>query len=132
MANVDPDDDSIERFVVRRYAYDPERHERRHQDVAAFDNQAEYRALINTLADDLLRRRAAGEADDPRETITGLRLEPGYKRRSRSGHLLSKAIRHGVSLPDAVMDQLELPSNMGVARSVGPSSDDAGTNRRSR
>jgi hypothetical protein len=129
MASVDPDDDSIERFVVRRYAYDRSRHERRHQDVAAFDNEAEYKALINALADDLQRRRAAGEAGDSRETITGMRLEPGYRRRQRHGHLLISAIRHGVSLPDAVMDQLELPSNMSVARSVGPSSDEGGTNR---
>ncbi len=120
MASVDPDDDSIERFVVRRYAYDASRHERRHQVVAAFDNKAEYMALIKELGEDLRRRRAAGDADDPREHITGMRLEPGYRRRQRDGHLLSSAIRHGVSLPDAVMDRLELPSNMSVLRSVGP------------
>jgi hypothetical protein len=105
---------------VRRYAYDPNRHERRHQVVAAFDNRAECMALITTLSQDLERRRAAGEPLDPREHISGGRLEPGYRRRQRDGHLLLSAIRHGVSLPDAVMDQLELPSNMSVARSVGP------------
>jgi hypothetical protein len=30
MARVDPEDDSIERFIVRRYRYDSQRRERRH------------------------------------------------------------------------------------------------------
>ncbi|HUZ70583.1 MAG TPA: hypothetical protein VMU65_12820 [Candidatus Saccharimonadales bacterium] len=123
MARVDPDDDSIERFVVRRYAYDPERHERRHQVVAAFDNHREYMKLISKLSEDLKRRRAAGESVDPKEHFNGVALEPGYRRRHAAGHLLSSASRHGVSLPDAVMDQLELPSNMGFLRSVSPSSE---------
>ncbi len=118
MGMVDPDDDSIERFVVRRYAYDPERHERRHRIVAAFDNEAEFKALIRKLGDDLKERRDAGEAVDPREHITGQRYEPGYRRRQRNGHLLTRAIRHGVSLPDDVMDRLELPTGMSVLRSV--------------
>lgn len=120
MATVDPDDDSIERFIVRRYAYDPERHERRHQVVAAFDNPREFKRLIATLGDDLKQRREAGEAVDPREHITGVRLEPGYRRRQRDGHLLISAIRHGVSLSDDVMDRLELPTGMSVLRSAGP------------
>jgi hypothetical protein len=39
---VDPDDDETERYVVRLYAHDPQRHERRHQVVGAFDNKAEF------------------------------------------------------------------------------------------
>jgi hypothetical protein len=39
MATVDADDDAIWRYIVRRYAHDPQRHERRHQIVAAFDNE---------------------------------------------------------------------------------------------
>jgi hypothetical protein len=62
VAAVDPDDDDIQRYVVYRYAYDPGRHERRHQVVAAFDNQAEYLRLIEVLIGDLRRRRAG---DDP-------------------------------------------------------------------
>ena len=121
MAGVDPDDDSIERFIVRRYAYDPNRHERRHQVVAAFDNEGEFMALITTLGEELERRRAAGDAMDPREHVTGVRFEPGYRRRAAAGHLVIRAIHHRVSLPDAVLDQLELPSNMSIIRSVGPS-----------
>lgn len=42
VARVDPNDDSIERWSVRWYRYDPDRHERRHVTVAAFDNASEY------------------------------------------------------------------------------------------
>ena len=117
MATVDPDDDSIERFVVRRYAYDPSRHERRHQVVAAFDHHREYKKLISKLSEDLKRRRAAGEPIDPLEHLTGVVLEPGYRRRQADAHLLQAAIRHGVSLPDDVLDRLDLPANVGVLRS---------------
>ncbi len=42
MATVDPNDDNIKLYVVRLYAYDPEHRERRHQVVAAFDNEQEF------------------------------------------------------------------------------------------
>jgi hypothetical protein len=58
---VDADDDSIRRYVVWRYAYHPHRHQRRHQVVAAFDNEREFERLIDTLADELRRRRVAGD-----------------------------------------------------------------------
>ncbi len=53
MARVDPDDDSIRRFVIYRYAYDPVRRERRHQLVAAYDDVAEFERELD------LRRRPA-------------------------------------------------------------------------
>ena len=90
MPEVDPDDDTIKRYVVRRYAYDPRRHERRHQVVAAFDNKREFSRLISTLNDDLERRRAAGESVDAREHITGLILEPGSRRGARARRLLTR------------------------------------------
>ena len=117
MATVDPDDDGIERYIVRRYAHDPLRHERRHQVVAAFDNEQEFRRLLDRLAGDLKRRRDAGEAIDPLEHYTGVKLEPGNRRRQRDGHLLKKAIDHGVSLSDEQIERLDLPSNMAILRS---------------
>jgi hypothetical protein len=44
MARVDPDDDSRRRYIVKHYRYDPERRERRHVVVAAFDSRREYKA----------------------------------------------------------------------------------------
>jgi hypothetical protein len=118
MATVDAGDDRIQRYVVRRYAYDPSRHERRHQIVAAFDNRREFMRLITKLGDDLKRRRAAGDPVDKLEHITGTTLEPGYRRRQQAGRLLRSAIRHGVSLSDETLGQLDLPSNLGVLRLV--------------
>lgn len=120
MAAVDPDDDSIRRHVVRRYAYDPERRERRHIVVAAFDNKREYMRLIERCARDLERRRAAGEAIDRLEHYTGVSLEPGYRRRQQDGRLLRQAIRHGATITDDFLKGLDLPSNVSVMRSRGP------------
>ena len=117
MAAVDPDDDEIQRYVVCRYAHDPQRHERRHQVVAAFDNKREFRRLLDRLAGDLQRRRDAGEPIDPSEHFTGLMLEPGYRRRQRGVRLLKKAIQHRVSLSEEQIERLDLPANMQVLRS---------------
>jgi hypothetical protein len=119
MATVDPDDDSIRRYVVRRYAYDPERHERRHQVVKAFDNERDFLRLIEALGADLRRRREAGEPIDPLEHYTGMTLDPGYRRRHQDGRILMRAIRHRVSLSDDVLGRLDLPSNMSMLRARG-------------
>ena len=123
MATVDADDDGIQRYVVRRYAHDPLRHERRHQVVAAFDNEQEFRRLLETLAGDLERRRDAGEPIDPLEHYTGLRLEPGYGRRQRDGRVLREAIRHRVSISDEFIGRLDLPGNIVMARSSAEGDD---------
>ena len=57
MAQVDPDDDDIDRWVVRRYAHDPLRHERRHQVVAAFDNEGQFMALLAQSREQLQQLR---------------------------------------------------------------------------
>ena len=49
MAEVDPEDDSIRRFIVRHYQYDPRRHERRHVVIAAFDNEREMWARMEEI-----------------------------------------------------------------------------------
>lgn len=117
MALVDADDDNVERWVVRLYAYDPDRHERRHQVVAAFDNEAEYRVLFDDRAARLKQRRLAGEEIDPREHISGVYLEPGYRRRQQHRRLIDRAISHGADI-SGILDTLELPSNISIARSV--------------
>lgn len=81
VAQVDPSDDEIERFVVQVYAYDPARNERPHVVTAAFDNSREYEAAIEAGATDLRRRRESGEDIDPREHISGTVREAGYHRK---------------------------------------------------
>jgi GNAT superfamily N-acetyltransferase len=120
MAAIDPDDDEIRRYVVRRYAYDPQRHERRHQVIAAVDNEREYRAVLKEADTQLRRRRAAGEAIEACEHISGVVLEPGHRRLQQNGRLLRRAIQHGADI-DELLRHLELPPNVGVIRAGQPS-----------
>jgi hypothetical protein len=118
VARVDPSDDAIERFIVRHYRYDPERRERRHVLVAAFDNEPEFLACLETVRIRIESRRDRGERVDPHEHASGVVHEPGYLRRSANGHLVTRAIKHGATGP--WIEQLELPSNMSVARAERP------------
>jgi hypothetical protein len=114
VARVDPGDDDIKRFIVRHYRYDPQRRERRHVVVAAFDNVQEYRACMEGVRDQIKARRERGEPVDPGEHASGTVHEPGYLRRAANGHLVRRAIRHGAT--GSWIAQLELPSNMSVVR----------------
>jgi hypothetical protein len=122
VARVDPDDDDVRRFVVRHYRYDPERRERRHVVVAAFDNEREFRACMENARAEIGRRRDRGEAVDPREHVSGTVQEPGHSRRAANGRLVMRAIRHGVGV--AWIDDLEMPSSMAVVRATRLRTDD--------
>jgi hypothetical protein len=108
VARVDPDDDDIDRWVVRRYAYDPLRHERRHQVVAAFDNESQFLALLARSREQLQQRRDAGEDIDVQEHYSGVHLEPGYRQRQQDGRLIWRATGR-VDL-DAVRPRLAPPA----------------------
>ena len=114
MAEVDPKDDTIRRFVVRHYRYDPSRRERRHVVVAAFDNERQFLAGIEQIRGEIERRRQRGEDVDPREHASGVVYEPGYLRRAANGHLLLRALKRGVAA--LRLDELELPTNMAIFR----------------
>ena len=115
---MDPEDDSIERFIVCHYRYDPQRRERRHVVVAAFDGEREYRAYFESVQADIRRRREAGEPVDASEHVSGRIYEPGYLRRAANGHLVMRALRHGAAGP--WIDEMELPSNISVSRAERP------------
>jgi hypothetical protein len=118
VARVDPGDDSIQRFIVRHYCYDPQRRERRHVVVAAFDDEQEFRACIDSVQDGIEARRERGEPVDPREHASGVVQEPGYLRRSANGHLVQRAIKHGAV--GSWIEEVDLPSNMSVVRAERP------------
>ena len=118
VARVDPANDDIKRFIVRHYRYDPQRRERRHVVVAAFDNEQEYHACMDSVRDQIKARRERGEPVGQGEHASGVVHEPGYLRRAANGHLVMRAIRHGVA--GRWIDELELPSNMGVVRAGRP------------
>ena len=112
MPEVSPDDHSIQRFIVRNYRYHPERRERRHVVVASFDNAIEFEERIEQLAAELELRRMSTEPPDPRESISGVVLEPGHHALQQNAHLLRRAVAHGV-VPPNVAD-LPLPSNIAL------------------
>ena len=120
VAVVDPDDDTIARWVVAHYRYDPDRRERRHVVVAAFDNPDEFHTDIHVRAEQLRARRESGEDVDRLERITGRTYAAGYRRQQRDAHLLKRAIEHGVA---PVLDDLDLPPNVSAARAVRRSAD---------
>ena len=78
VAAVDPDDDSIDRWVVYRYAFDPDRRERRNRVVASFDNEAEFLDLIARLRDEVRTSIADGRID-PKEHVSSQHLAAGYR-----------------------------------------------------
>jgi hypothetical protein len=120
---VDPDDDTIARWVVAHYRYDPDRRERRHVVVAAFDNPDEFHADIHARAEQLDARRESGEDVDRLERITRRTYAAGYRRQQRDAHLLKRAIEHAVA---PVLDDLDLPPNVSAVRAVRRSSETDG------
>jgi hypothetical protein len=128
MARVDPEDDSIRRFIVRRYRYDPERHQRRHVVVAAFDNKREFHVCMWEAERDIERRKNSGEQVDPSEHASGIVHEPGDRRRAANGRLILRAIRHSVSLGPWA-DELEMPGNIALFHGTAPSPEPGRTGR---
>ena len=115
VARVNPEDDSVRRYIVRHYRYDPERHERRHVVVAAFDSRREFNACLRAVSEEIERRKAVGEQVDPSEHVSGTMHEPGSRLRAADGRLVMRALRHGVA-PGPWLDELELASNMATCR----------------
>jgi hypothetical protein len=122
MGMVDPDDDSICRWVVLHFRYDPDRKERRNVVVAAFDNPEEFDADMTKRAAQLRAGKQRGDVDAA-ENITGQIHEPGYRHTRQNARLLRRAVQHGV-FPTRI-EHLELPPHVAVAqarRSPGPAS----------
>lgn len=118
MTVVNPDDDTVRRYVVRHYRYDPDRHERRHVVVGAFDNESEYDACLVATGAALDARRDSAEAVDPCEHVSGTVYEPGYRRLQQNGRMLRRAAEHGVWPPN--WQDLELPSNVAIVQTGPP------------
>jgi hypothetical protein len=115
---VDPENDSITRFVVHHYRYDPDRHERRHVVVAAFDNRHEFETCLHETASELRARRERGEGVDPSEHVSGVVHESGYHRKQQNARLVQRTLEHGV--PPASVEHVELPSSFALLREDRP------------
>lgn len=112
MPKVDPQEDSIRRWVVHHYRYDPQRRERRHVLVSAFDDEQEFDACMHALSGEVEERRRT-RSGDQREHATGTVWEPGHLARAATGHTVRRAIEHGAD-PSRLLAEGELPDNMAL------------------
>ncbi len=117
MPSVDPDDDSIRRWVLRHYTYDPDRRERRHVTLGAFDTEREFKAAFNRAQQDLAAREDDG--GDRREYISGSALNPGDRARARVGRFVRRSLEHGVDPWTSVTDE-GLPHNVARYTATSP------------
>ena len=112
MAEIDRNDDTVWRWVIHRYQFDPSRRERRNVVVATYDNEREFQTEFERHAQ-ILRNDIAAGARSSRENLGGVVLEPGYLAASARGHNVRRAIEHGVS-PGRLLPTGPLPQNMAV------------------
>src|SRR5688572_19942979 len=92
VAQVDPSDDSIRRYIVMLNAYSEERGERGAWPVAAFDNETEFLDYIHRHSAELddVQSRGLG---DPRDHYSGTVKEPGHDANTRLQRWRGKARR---------------------------------------
>ena len=112
MARVDFEDDSIRRWVIFHYRFDPDRRQRRYVAVTAFDNKREYQREFKRYAAAIHSEIASGERDS-RETVSGVEFEPGHASAAARGHNVRRAIEHGAN-PSRILKSGPLPHNMAV------------------
>ena len=93
MALVDPEEDSLRRFVALHHRYDEARHEWRNVVLAAFDDEHEFQEFLDARNAELEARHDAGQAD-PREHVSGVVREPGHRLRAQNRRLLRRGHRH--------------------------------------
>jgi hypothetical protein len=91
VAEVDPNDDSRTRWVLRWFRFDPERNERRHVIVAAYSRKGEFHRAFGQLSKDLERRKSAGLSEAV-EHVSGVQLRPGHQESVRQMRLEKRRI----------------------------------------
>jgi hypothetical protein len=116
VAQVDHEDDTIWRWVIQHYRFDPSRRERRNIVVAAFDNERQFLTEFDRHAE-MIRDEIAAGTRSSRESLSGVILEPGHLAAAARGHNARRAIEHGVS-PERVLNTGALPHNMAVLTST--------------
>lgn len=113
MAEVDPDDDTIWRWVVFHRRFDPMRRERREVVVAAYDNEAEFERELDRYSARVRDEIGDGTRDPEDWAVSGRVLHPGYRDEQARGRCVRRAIEHGVD-PRPLLAYGHLPSNMAV------------------
>lgn len=83
MAEVDPFDDSIIRYAIRRHIYDPETNHFKWSYEKAYSKRREYERNLQEAFDELSARQVNGEAH-PKEHLAGEVLEIGNFRNAKT------------------------------------------------
>ncbi len=76
--NIDPNDDSKDRWIIWHYKYDPERRERRNIAIAAFDNRRAFMKFFKRASADLEVAKSEGRAEG-KERISGVMWKAGHR-----------------------------------------------------
>jgi hypothetical protein len=106
---VDPGDDTVRRWVLHHYQFDPVRGQRRSIVVAAYDNEAEFAAALETYSW-RIRSEIESGARDHAEHASGVVWPPGHHATQAGGRIARQAARHGVDPPTVSLGG-PLPSN---------------------
>ena len=112
MALVNHEDDTIWRWVIHHYRFDPARRERRNVVVAAYDNETEFRAEFDRYAA-MIGAEIAADIRSDHENLSGVALEPGHLAAAARGHNVRRALEHGVN-PQPLLSDGPLPQSMAI------------------
>jgi hypothetical protein len=112
VAEVDSEDDTIWRWVIHHYRFDPARRQRRNVVVAAYDNEREFQTELERHTQ-MLRNEIVARTRSSHENLSGVVLEPGYLAASARGHNVRRALEHGVN-PGWLLATGPLLQNMAV------------------
>lgn len=104
MAEVDVNDDTKIRYVIRHYKFDSTRNQFRHIIVKAFDNKREFEKELSRLSK--VSENQHGETKDLREHFSGIIIQPNHLTRMSRQHLIKRMIRHGVD-PSKYLNNIE-------------------------
>ncbi|MEO6532956.1 MAG: hypothetical protein ABIO06_05205 [Pseudolysinimonas sp.] len=116
MAQVDYEDDTIRRWVLHHYRFDPARRERCNVVVAAYDNEMEFQTEFERYAE-MIRAEITAGTRSSRENVSGVALEPGHFAAAARGHNVRRAVEHGVN-PERLLSTGALPQNMALLTST--------------
>lgn len=96
MSEVDINNDSLTRFVVKHYKYDQKSNHYSHLNVIAFNNKHEMKNKIKKLNNHLDSLKSNNVAYK-KEYFYGVIYKPEHFAKTNQMHLINKMIRHGVS-----------------------------------
>jgi hypothetical protein len=107
MSEVDINNDSITRFVVRHYKYNQNSNHFYHLSVVAFNKKREMLNTIKKLNDQLAGLKDV-ESNLKNEYFYGVIYVPGHFAKTSQMHMINKMIRHGVD-PNNHSSQEQIP-----------------------